>query len=120
MPRVAKTFQIWVRRVAPSAWSACRIALRMSRNDGSGGDNRIAVVTSRRAAVNPIDARRSHSVSDQISPSACTSGSPKIFPRSPYVYPPVPAVPSPGQGTDDALTGQSNGCVRIEFGVTSV
>ena len=55
----------------------------MSRNVGSGGDSRIPSVISRRAAAMPTAARRSHSVCAQISPSAWTSGSPAILPKSP-------------------------------------
>ena len=47
MPRAAKTAQIWSRRPRPRTTSACRIALRMSRKDGSGGDRRMPSVTSR-------------------------------------------------------------------------
>ena len=46
-------------------WSAARIALRMSRNDGSGGDRRIASVTSASASFEPAS---SPSVGDQRLP----------------------------------------------------
>ena len=64
------------RYVPPVGASACRIALRTSRNDGSGGESRIAVGDDRSALRRAADRalRRSHSVSAQISPSAWTSG----------------------------------------------
>ena len=73
MPRARNTFQIALREPPPVAWSASRIALRSSRNDGSGGESRMASVISWRAFAEPTAVRRSHSVSAQISPSECTS-----------------------------------------------
>src|SRR3954452_16957759 len=124
MPRAAKTLQI-VSVSAPSkrATSASRISLRASRNDGSAGESVIPVVTSASALADPKALRRSHSVCDQISPSACTSGDPEIRPKSPYVYPPVPTPPPcgpppppppprPGHANGSPPTGQSIGAVR--------
>ena len=72
-----------------STTSAWMIALRMSRNDGLGGDSSIPRVTSRRAVVLGRAWRMSQRVSSQISPSACTSGEPltpsnvRMLPKSP-------------------------------------
>ena len=84
MPRLAKTFQI-VSRLAPSnaTRSACKIAFRMSRNEGFAGESSIARVASISDFSEPIASRRSQSVWPQISPSACTSGRPMILPKSP-------------------------------------
>jgi hypothetical protein len=58
--------------------------------------------------------RRSHRVSAQISPSAWTSAPRlEILPKSPYVNPPVPALPPPGQTAAGAPTVQSSGCRRM-------
>ena len=65
--------------------SACTIAFRMSRNEGLGGDSSMPRVTSFSVNFVPRAFRRSQRVSSQISPSACTSGSPAILPKSPYV-----------------------------------
>ncbi len=95
MPRCANVLQIVLRFAPPLATrSACRIELRMSRYDGFDGASSIARVTIPSVVLEPSASRRSHSVWAQISPSACTSGRPMILPKSPYVYPPVPAVPS--------------------------
>ena len=78
MPRRANTDQI-VAWCAPAnrAVSACRIALRMSRKDGSGGESRIACVTIASVSFGAaIAVRRSHRVCAQISPSSWTSGPP--------------------------------------------
>src|SRR3954447_5073583 len=113
MPRPAKTLQI-VSVSAPSkrATSASRIPLRASRNDGSAGVSVIPLVTSASALADPKALRRSHSVCDQISPSACTSGDPEIRPKSPYVYPPVPTPARPGHANGAPPAGQSIGSVR--------
>ena len=62
------------------AMSASRIALRMSRNDGLAGASSIARVTSDSDTFEPSRSRRSQSVCAQISPSACTSGTPLTWP----------------------------------------
>jgi hypothetical protein len=68
---------------------AATIALRMSRNDGSGTESRIASVMIFSAVSEPMMGllncatrrwRSCQSVWDQISPSACTSGRPAILP----------------------------------------
>jgi hypothetical protein len=84
MPRWAKTAQI-LSRALPLLLtvSACRIELRMSRKDGLAGDSSIALVTSDSESRCPSAPRRSQRVSPQISPSACTSGTPRILPKSP-------------------------------------
>jgi hypothetical protein len=108
------------------AWSALRIALRMSSIDGSGGDRRIPSVTSVSAVSDamrsvPSAWRKSHSVSAQSSPSAWTSGpAKKMLPKSPSVYPPVPAVAVPGQSAAEAPTGQSAACERRAWSSSSV
>ena len=81
MPRCAKTAQI-VSSLSPPLMdrSACRIAFRISRNDGLKGDSRIASVTMPSVVSLPSSSRRSHSVCTQISPSECTSGPVKTLP----------------------------------------
>ena len=84
MPRRANTCQISSTWVPPEATtSAWMMALRMSRNDGSGGESSMPRVTRRSDTFVPIAVRRSHSACTQISPSAWTSGNPMISPRSP-------------------------------------
>jgi hypothetical protein len=66
----------------------------MSSIDGSGGESRMPSAmsdsaTSDASSGSPVLTcsawRRSHSVSNQISPSECTSGAPAILPKSPSV-----------------------------------
>ncbi len=95
MPRSAKTYHTrsTASLASPTA-TAARIALRASRNDGSGGDSRMPVGDQRLGAVGADRlvadggdqrVRRSHSVCVQISPSECTSGEPSTVPKSPNV-----------------------------------
>src|SRR3954471_1168914 len=74
MPRAANTCQIffWFLPLLTTR-SAARIELRSSRKDGLDGDSSIARVTRDSVVLLPSALRRSHRVSPQISPSACTS-----------------------------------------------
>ena len=75
IPRVAKIDHRLACAAPPSKMvSAWRMALRMSRNEGSGGESSSARVMSRSARATPSVWRMSHIVSPQISPSAWTSG----------------------------------------------
>ena len=98
--------------------SACRIALRMSRYDGSSAEIDIARVIRLAASRWPNSVRRSHRVWAQTSPLAWTSGSP---PTSREVAVGVAAAaPSNGRcsSCDRAPTAQSIaiGAERLEPG----
>ena len=87
----------------------------MSRKDGSGGDSSMPRVMTDSVTADPRSSRICHSVCTQISPSACTSGTPAISPRSAYVYPPGPTPGAAFFGQFSAPvtpTGQSIAALR--------
>ena len=84
IPRWANTAQIVAWWAPPlRTMSACRIALRSSRNDGLKGESSMARVTRPSVVSEPSASRRSHRVCTQISPSEWTSGPPATRPKSP-------------------------------------
>ncbi len=86
MPRDAKAAHSAATWLPPKiVVSACRTAFRMSSIVGSSGESIIPSVTIASVTAEPTTPRICQSVWAQISPSACTSGMPRMFAMSPYV-----------------------------------